>query len=179
MWHWKLIHMRKPSPAAFTITYVDVLPCSYYFLLWTLQCQMCLGKWYWLLGEDGLEFDPAQSCMSGVFHGTSHRAFKQRYQWAPSWVGKLCVRVLLDICRVYRCVDTISVIYCLNPLCPSDKMFPSLIYFSIAQRLNKQTHCTIVASSVIFPLCQGLLIKKKKCWVLGERQCHVFFRKYW
>lgn len=70
-------------------------------------------------------------CMSGIFHGTSHTAFKQRYQWAPSWVGKLFViSGYLDICRVYRCVDTISVTYCLNPLCPSDKMFLSLIYFS-------------------------------------------------
>lgn len=64
------------------------------------------------------------------FHDTSHGAFKQENQWAPNWMGIRCARLLLDICRVYRCVDTISVIYCFNLLSPSGKMSPSLIYFS-------------------------------------------------
>lgn len=49
---------------------------------------------------------------------------------APNCMGIWCARLSLDICRVYRCVDTISVIYCFNLLSPSGKMFPSLIYFS-------------------------------------------------
>lgn len=77
-----------------------------------------------------LELEPAWSCTPGICHDASQGAFKQENQWAPNCMGIRCARLSLDICRVYRCVDTISVIYCFNLLSPSGKMFPSLIYFS-------------------------------------------------
>lgn len=36
-------------------------------------------------------------------------SLQQRNWWAPGWVGKLCARVLLDNCKVYRFVDAVFI----------------------------------------------------------------------
>lgn len=49
----------------------------------------------------------------------------------------------------------------------------------VAQRLNKQTQCTVAASSMIFPLCQWFLIKHRnvECWV--KNNIMSCLGKYW
>ena len=83
------------------------------------------------------------------------------------------------ILKVYRCVDIISVIVVLFQCVQVIKCSPVWYISAVARRLNRQTQCTVVASSVISPLCRWLLIKQRNVdyWVKGNIMS--FLGKYW